>query len=39
MIKFKLHIDKLQDVTDNERELFGKMLLVAKKIAQQQGVD
>lgn len=35
----KLHIDKLQDVSDNEKELLGKMLLAAKKIAEQKGIS
>ena len=34
----KLHIDKLQDVTDNERNLLGKMLLVAKEIAEKEKI-
>jgi len=34
----KLHIDKLQDVSDNERNLLGKMLLTAKKIAEEEGI-
>jgi len=38
LIVSKLHIDKLQDVSDNERNLLGKMLLVAKKIAEEEGI-
>jgi len=34
----KKHIEKLQDVSDNEKELLGKMLLVVKKIAEAEGI-
>jgi histidine triad (HIT) family protein len=35
----KFHLDKLQDVSDNEKELLGKMLLVAKEIAEKEKID
>lgn len=38
LIVAKLHIDKLQDVTDNERNLLGKMLIVATKIAEKEKI-
>ncbi len=35
----KKHIDKLQDVGDNDKDLLGSILLVAKKIAISQKID
>jgi len=35
----KKHIDKLQNISDNDRDLLGKILLVAQKIAQQEKID
>lgn len=33
----KLHIDSLADVQDNHQDLLGKMLLLAPKLAKEQG--
>jgi len=35
----KKHIDKLQDVRDNDRELLGTILLTIKKIAEKLKID
>ena len=35
----KKHIEKLQDIGDNENELLGKLVLTAKKIAFQEKID
>jgi histidine triad (HIT) family protein len=35
----KKHIDKLQDISDNDRELLGQLLLTAKKIARQEKIE
>ena len=35
----KKHIEKLQDIGDNEKELLGQLLLIAKKIAFQEKID
>jgi histidine triad (HIT) family protein len=35
----KKHIEKLQDMSDNEDELLGKLILAAKKIAVQEKID
>ena len=35
----KLHIDSLADVQDNHQNLLGKMLLLAKKLAKEQGCE
>lgn len=35
----KKHIDKLQDIEDNDGDLLGSMLLAAKKIAISQKID
>jgi len=35
----KRHIEKLQDVSDNEESLLGKILLAIKKIAESQKID
>lgn len=35
----KKHIDKLQDVGDNDRDLLGSILLAVKKIAISQKID
>ncbi|PIU32964.1 histidine triad nucleotide-binding protein [Candidatus Woesebacteria bacterium CG_4_10_14_0_2_um_filter_39_14] len=34
----KKHIDKLQDISDNDKELLGQLLLAAKKIAGQEKI-
>jgi len=34
----KKHIDKLQDISDNDKELLGQLLLAAKKIAGQEEI-
>jgi len=35
----KKHIEKLQDINDNEVELLGQLILTAKKIAVQEKID
>lgn len=35
----KKHIDKLQDISDNETALLGKLLIAAKKIAKMEGIE
>ncbi len=35
----KKHIDKLQDISDNDKELLGQVLLAAKKIARQEKIE
>lgn len=35
----KLHIDSLADTQDNHRDLLGKMLLLAPKLAKEQGCE
>ncbi|MBM3205539.1 histidine triad nucleotide-binding protein [Candidatus Shapirobacteria bacterium] len=35
----KKHIEKLQEVGDNEKDLMGELLLAAKKIAKREGID
>ncbi|MDE2389714.1 MAG: histidine triad nucleotide-binding protein, partial [Betaproteobacteria bacterium] len=35
----KLHIDSLADVQENHQELLGKMLLLAPKLAKEQGCE
>jgi len=34
----KRHIEKLQEVSDNEKDLLGQMLLVAQKIAEREKI-
>lgn len=35
----KKHIDKLQDISDNDKELLAQLLLTAKKIAYQEKIE
>ena len=35
----KKHIDKLQDISDNDKEVLGQLLLAAKKIACQEKIE
>ena len=35
----KKHIDKLQDISDNDKEVLGQLLLAAKKIAGQEKIE
>ncbi len=39
LIVTKKHIEKLQNVGDNEKELLGQILLVVQKIAKQEKID